>query len=92
MSSSPYAVTSSDFYIGAKGGDIVQLTSNVNGQVIVVDDVCGNAAIGCEIQVSGVFFGGSSTACINTAFGSMTFIYNGGKAKWSAIGFSTAPY
>ena len=92
MSSSPYAVTSSDFYIGAKGGDIVQLTSNINGQVIVVDDVCGNAAIGCEIQVSGVFFGGSSTACINTAFGSMTFIYNGGKAKWSAIGFSTAPY
>jgi hypothetical protein len=92
ISASPYAVTSSDFYIGAKGGDIVQLVSNVNGQVIVVDDVCGNAAIGCEIQVSGVFFGGSSTACINTAFGSMTFIYNSGKAKWSAIGFSTAPY
>jgi hypothetical protein len=92
MSSSPYAVTPSDFYIGAKGGDIVQLVSNVNGQVIVVDDVCGNAAIGCEIQVSGVFFGGSSTACINTSYGSMTFIYNGAKAKWSAIGFSTAPY
>jgi|ERR1035437_3619 hypothetical protein len=92
ISASPYVVTPSDFYIGAKGGDIVQLVSNVNGQVIVVDDVCGNAAIGCEIQVSGVFFGGSSTACINTAFGSMTFIYNGGKTKWSAIGFSTAPY
>ena len=92
ISASPYAVTPSDFYIGAKGGDIVQLVSNVNGQVIVVDDICGNATCGCEIQVSGVFFGGSSTACINTAFGSMTFIYNGGKAKWSAIGFSTAPY
>ena len=85
ISASPYAVTSSDFYIGAKGADIIQLTSNINGQVIVVDDVCGNAAVGCEIQVSGVFFGGSSTACINTAFGSMTFIYNGAKAKWSAI-------
>ena len=93
ISASPYVVTPSDFYIGAKGGDIVQLNSlHVNGQVIVVDDVCGNAAIGCEIQVSGVFFGGSSTACINTAYGSMTFIYNGGKACWSAIGFSTAPY
>jgi hypothetical protein len=92
ISTSPYAVTPSDFYIGAKGGDIVQLVSNVNGQVIVVDDVCGNAAIGNEIQVSGVFFGGSAIACINTAFGSMTFIYNGAKAKWSSIGFSTAAY
>jgi hypothetical protein len=92
ISTSPYAVTCSDFYIGAQGGDIVQLVSNVNGQVVVVDDVCGNAAIGCEIQISGVFFGGSSTSYINTAYGSMTFIYNGGKAKWSAIGFSTAPY
>lgn len=92
MTSSPYAVTCDDYYIGASGGDIVQLNSNVNGQVIVVDDVCGNAGIGCEIQISGVFFGGSSTACINTPYGSMTFIYNGGKAKWSSIGFSTAPY
>jgi hypothetical protein len=92
VSVSPYAVTCNDFYIGAQGADIIQLNSNINGQVVVVDDVCGNAGVGCEIQIQGVFFGCSAIAYINTPYGSMTFIYNGGKAKWSSIGFSTAPY
>lgn len=92
VSASPHVVTCNDYYIGAQGADIIQLSSNVNGQVIVVDDVCGNAAVGCEVQITGVFFGGSGTACIDTPYGSMTFIYNGAKAKWSSIGFSTAPY
>jgi hypothetical protein len=95
ISSSPYAVTCSDYYIGAKGGDIVQLMPNINGaaingQVIIVADVCGNAIVGCPVQINGYFFGGSSTSCIDTAYGSISFIYNGGKSCWGAIGFSQA--
>lgn len=90
-----YSITRNDFYIGTSGGSIVTLLPNINGapingMVITVADVIGNASPTCYVQINGAFFGGGSTACINTAFGSISFLYNGGKTCWSAIAFSTA--
>lgn len=93
-----YSMTSTDYYIGASGGSTITLLPNINGaaingQVVVVADVYGNAACGCEITVnsSDNFFGGAGGAYINTSFGSMTFLYNGDKTCWGLIGFSTIP-
>jgi len=93
-----YSMASTDFYIGTSGGTTISLLPNingaaVNGQIVVVADVYGNAAAGCEVTINSSvnFFGGAGSAYINTAFGSMTFIYNGGKSCWGLMGFSTVP-
>ena len=88
---SNYTAVSTDYYIGASGGTVVQLSgAQTNGQVIVVADVYNSASVGNPIQVAGPFFGGSFVSEINTAYGSMTYIYNAEKVCWSIVGFSPA--
>ncbi len=88
-----YNIKQSDFYIGTSGGSTVTLLPNpngaaINGMVVTVADVAGNASPACYVQISGAFFGGSIVACIDTAYGAISFLYNGGKSCWGAIAFS----
>ena len=92
-----YYTVSTDYYIGVSGGSKIYLQPNyngvaTNGTVIVVSDICGNASPSCYIAINGSFFGGGSTACIDTAFGSLSVVYNGGKSKWDVVGFSVTPH
>ncbi len=93
LSVSTYSIKQTDFYIGTSGGSTITLLPNVNGaavngMVVTVADVAGNASPACYVQISGAFFGGGATACIDTAFGAISFLYNGGKSCWGAIAFS----
>ena len=93
----PYNMGLTDYYIGTSGGSIVTLLPNINGAAIngmsvVIADVVGNASVACPIQINGYFFGCGSVSAMETPFGSITFIYNGGKSCWGSIGFASAPY
>jgi len=92
-----YNITEIDYYIGVSGGSVVNLQPNINGvakngTVIIVSDICGNATPSCYVQIAGSFFGGSFLSCIDTAFGSLSAIYNSENAKWDVIGFSVTPH
>lgn len=91
-----YTAQSSDFYIGASGGSAINLPNTLpNGMVITVADNCGNASLSplnpVMISVSpSFFFGGDSSICITTAFGSMSFIYNCERNRWGVLAFNPA--
>jgi len=89
-----YLAQSTDFYIGASGGTSITLPiSPPTGTIIVVADICGNATTNNEVQINtsgSQFFGGSSESLIGTAFGSYTYIYNGGRNRWGVLAFNPA--
>jgi hypothetical protein len=90
LPTSPYAMTSTDFFVGVAGGSLVLLPlSPKSGMVVVVADISGTA-LASPITVSGSIIGPQSSASINTDNGSLTFIWNG--TTWSVIGFAPTAY
>jgi len=81
------ATTESDF-IGASGGTTIYLPNPPkDGQRIVVADIAGNAlSFPITIDGNGNDILNTSTATINTDYGSITFIFNT-KGFWSTAAF-----
>ena len=90
LPTSPYPMTSTDFFVGVPGGSLVLLPlTPKNGMVAVIADISGTA-LASPITISGTIIGPQSSATINTDNGSLTFIWNG--TTWSVIGFAPAAY
>lgn len=92
-----YVVKNTDYYIGACNNSsvILPLTPKV-GMVVVVSDVGvmpDVASVADPIVITGTIIGGAPSACIDTAYGSLTFINTGTcvTPRWSVIGFAPAP-
>jgi hypothetical protein len=90
-----YVVKNTDYYIGACNNSsvILPLAPKV-GMIVVVSDVGvmpDVASVADPIVITGSIIGGAPSACIDTAYGSLTFINTCASTCWSVIGFSPAP-
>jgi len=89
----PFYINTSDYYIGVTGYTVSEpaylylLGSPALGQTITITDLQGQALqYPITIDGNGININGnSSSATINTDYGSISFMYNG--IFWSAIGF-----
>ena len=92
-----YTVKNTDYYIGACNNSWVILPPTPKvGMVVVVSDVGvmpDVASVADPIIIAGTIIGGAPSACIDTAYGSLTFINTGTcvTPRWSVIGFAPAP-
>lgn len=87
-----YNAQNRDYFIGVCSGMTVVLPSSpATGEIKVVADVGGGADASNNIYVDGGTKNiiGYGAACIDTDYGSITFLYNG--TEWSVIAFTAAP-
>lgn len=87
VSNNGYITTQSDDFIGVSGSSCVYLNNTpAIGQRVIVADICGNALVDMiNIDGNGYSILNGLKACINTDYGSTTFIFNG--YFWSATSF-----
>ena len=85
--SSAYTTTISDNFVGVSVSSLINLYGTpIRGQKVTVADVGSCASINPITICSTLGINGGSLAVINTDYGSITFIYNGG--FWSAVSFT----
>lgn len=86
VTTTPYTVLPTDYFIGSTvlDGVIVMPTDPPTGTVYIVKDLTGTATNANPIVITNAdTFDGSATAEIRTAYGSLTFIFNG--TEWNII-------
>lgn len=89
VTNSPYLGLSTDFFIGVNNVSAVPFSvvlpaNPQTGKIYIVKDVLGTAqAENITITAVGHTIDGSSSAIINTNFGSITLVFDG--AEWSLV-------
>lgn len=85
VTETPYNAAADDYYIGVNviSPSVINLPAGPIGKIYVVKDISGTADTNPITIQDVTTIDGAATAVINTAYGSLTFIFNG--IEWSLV-------